>query len=66
MKFTLKFSCDSEAFNPYFSDLHAKEGLENETSRILQDLAQTVVNGKREGSIRDNNGNRIGTWSLTK
>lgn len=36
-----------------------------ETARILRDIADKITQGRRDGSVMDLNGNRIGTWEYT-
>jgi len=53
--FELKFDTDNAAF---------ADNKDQEVQRILNDIANDVLL-KNEGTIRDINGNKIGTWKLT-
>jgi hypothetical protein len=55
-KFTLEFECDNAAFS---------DGDEaHESSRLLEDIAAMVSQGRNNAAIYDVNGNRIGKWSF--
>jgi hypothetical protein len=55
-KFTLEFDCDNAAFC---------DGDEaHESSRLLEDIAAMVSQGRNNAAIYDINGNRIGKWSF--
>lgn len=56
MAFKMEFSTANAAF---------EENLEHEVFRIVDDVAQEVIDGSRSGKIRDINGNTVGEWSLT-
>jgi len=53
----LELKIDSR--NDVFSD-----SPELETSRILHDTADKIVNGRTFGILMDINGNRVGNWYL--
>lgn len=52
----IKFSTENAAFR----DGNA----EQETARILREIADHVEDGEDAGKVMDANGNSIGTWSL--
>ena len=56
--FSLNFTTDNAAF----------EGDERymESGRILAEVAAKVSDGQTSGQCRDNNGNRVGEWVLTR
>lgn len=58
MKFKLEFDCDNAAF---------ENDLEGEVANILRGVENIVLfNGRGNyGTVRDGNGNTIGSWSLT-
>jgi len=58
--FTLQFETDNASFD--FSDWSALYQIKI----ILESVADTVMNHKIRGDIRDSNGNIIGEWSLEK
>ena len=53
MSFRIEFDTDNAAF---------EDALYEETKRILEDISDQIYYGHREGTIRDSNGNRIGSW----
>lgn len=53
--FKLKFATDNAAFEHYAA---------TETTRILREIAQQIKNGDLDGTVRDINGNIIGTYEL--
>jgi len=53
--FTLKFKTDNAAFG---------DDKSFEVLRILKDVSHKIEMGQTEGSIRDINGNTIGTFKL--
>jgi len=53
--FRLEFKTDNAAF-------HEGYGRE-ETARILNEIAQKVIEGINSGKIKDINGNTIGWWN---
>ena len=53
----IEFNTDNAAFS---------DDLEMETVAILERITNTIKEGfRRDGTIRDTNGNTIGSWSLT-
>jgi hypothetical protein len=57
MKFSLEFDTDNAAF---------AEDLLGETRRILGEVAEKVRTGAREGTVWDDNGNRVGFWGFSR
>ena len=53
----IEFKTDNAAF---------QDGIEEETVRILLVLIQKIGAGLEAGSILDVNGNRIGSWDITR
>jgi hypothetical protein len=58
MKFTVEINCDNAAFED--------EGHLNEIGRILKRLAETVVDYKHGGILRDINCNVVGYFAFTE
>ena len=57
MKFTLEIECDNAAFEP---------DARREISRILLAAVKSVQTGVTYTPIFDINGNRVGTWEITR
>jgi hypothetical protein len=53
--FKLEFEIDDDAFQ--------HDNFSSEVERILKAVTERVQRGDKEGKIRDNNGNAIGTFS---
>lgn len=56
MKFTLEVESGDAAF--------VQAGARHETARILREVANAVEEGYNEFTLRDINGNRVGTATL--
>lgn len=56
MKFSLEIDSENDAL--------VGEGAIDEMVRILEDLAVLVCAGQDGGTVRDINGNAVGSWSL--
>lgn len=54
------FKLEIDTGNAAFED----EGKGYEIARILRDLAAKVENGADSGSVRDLNGNKVGTFEV--
>ena len=65
MKFVMVVDMDNAAFVP---DDHTAVGDLRRANEMLS-LAHTVntrlAEGKRAGTLRDSNGNRVGSWEIT-
>lgn len=55
MSFKIEFATDNAAF---------EEDASQETAHILREIADKIMEGQINGSIRDTNGNRIGSYNL--
>jgi len=55
--FTVKFSIDNATFQEGYGG--------EETIRILEKIAEQVLNGSNGSKIMDINGNTIGSWSVS-
>ena len=55
MDFIIKFNMDNDTF---------KVWPEAEVARILNEIANKVMDGLVFGSIRDLNGNKVGDWEF--
>jgi len=55
--FQITFTTDNAAFEG--------DELFMESGRILAHVAERVADGQTSGLCRDNNGNRVGEWTLT-
>ena len=60
MRFEITITLDNSAFWSLTKD--PQEYTPSETARILRKLADTVEAGEREGSLRDINGNKVGSF----
>lgn len=58
MTLKIQFETDNAAFD---GDNHATE-----TALILHDIAEDIASGATMGTVRDANGNRIGTYKLAE
>ena len=61
MKITIVLNCDNAAFEQ-------APDMDTEAARILADFAQTLnyaVIEPNNGNLRDANGNKVGTWTIT-
>ena len=56
MKFKVEFNCDNAAFD--------EDSMNSEIARLLTEVADKTVNGWMSGSIRDINGNGVGSFEL--
>jgi len=56
--FKLSFKTDNSAFT------EDEYGLNHETARILTEVARQIEQGNDTGNCRDDNGNKVGEWSL--
>lgn len=54
------FKLEIETGNAAFDD----EGKAYEIARILRDLADKIENGAEAGSVRDINGNKVGSYEV--
>ncbi len=48
-----------DADNAAFEDMH------DECARILRAIAEKIDRGETGGDVRDINGNKVGTWSMS-
>jgi hypothetical protein len=55
MKITIEIKTDNAAF---------EERYEHQLAEILSDASYRIVCGETEGSLRDINGNRVGTFTV--
>lgn len=62
--FTLKMQTANSAFLPGGPGDQSRP-CAAECARILRDVADKLEAGNRDGSCRDANGNRVGSWALT-
>lgn len=56
MAFTLSFDTDNDAF---------AQDLEGEVRNILSGVAHRILSGTFEDSVKDTNGNTVGSYALT-
>ena len=61
--FKLEFDTDSDAFT---DEDGMGWSMQAEIKRILKRVSSQVEDGQTQGSIIDLNGNKVGTWTLTK
>lgn len=59
--FKVEFSTDNAAFE---CDGATVTGRNIEIARILRQIAEQVDNDEESGSVRDANGNKVGTWGV--
>ena len=59
MKFTLDLACDNAAFTD-----DGEESRNDETARILREIAKQLDAGYVKGFAYDGNGNRVGTFKF--
>lgn len=55
---TMKLKIDTE------NDVFVNGGKAEEVSRILREVADSVLDGETRGVCMDTNGNRVGEWRL--
>lgn len=62
MEFNVNITCDSDAFDPDGDGMATAE----EIARILSVVKSKLMDGAREGTLRDYNGNTVGSFSLSQ
>jgi hypothetical protein len=72
MKFTLEIDCGNAAFQPVHDDASEPERYEAAADAVAETLKAWLARDpflaadvSRSGSLRDANGNRCGSWSLS-
>lgn len=65
MKFKLELDCDNSAFCVHDENNNLRPEPQWEIARILEEAAQKVRDGNREGILLDANGHLVGKYKIT-
>lgn len=65
MKFRLELDCDNSAFCVHDENKNLRSEPQWEIARILEEAAEKVRDGNREGILLDVNGNLVGKYKIT-
>ena len=65
MKFKLEIDCDNSAFCVHDDNNNRRPEPQWEIARILEEAAEKIRDGNREGILLDVNGNSVGKYKIT-